>query len=53
VRRLSAEETERRYLEEVLRRARGNLSRAAELSGISRQSLTNLANKHGLHPRGE
>ena len=42
---------ERDYVVEVLARARGHLSHAAEMAKISRQSLTNLALKHGLHPR--
>jgi DNA-binding NtrC family response regulator len=46
-----AEELEREYLEAVLQRAHGNLSRAAELAGVTRQYLTSLAVKHNLHPR--
>jgi DNA-binding NtrC family response regulator len=39
---------ERAYLEEALERADGNLSRAAELAGVSRQLITRLAARHGL-----
>ena len=46
-----AHDLERAYLEEVLARADGNLTRAAELAGVTRQYLTTLAQKHGLHPR--
>jgi DNA-binding NtrC family response regulator len=45
----AATDIERDYVTEVLRLSEGNLSRAAELAGITRQSLTNLALKHGLH----
>ncbi len=39
---------ERAYVEEVLTRAGGNVSRAAELAGVSRQMMTRLTAKHGL-----
>jgi DNA-binding NtrC family response regulator len=52
VRRLVTEGFERRYLERVLEHAMGNLSRAAEIAGVTRQSLTELAVKHRLHSRG-
>jgi DNA-binding NtrC family response regulator len=45
---LAGDAFERAYLEEVLLRADGNVSRAAELAGVSRQLLTRLAAKHGL-----
>jgi transcriptional regulator with GAF, ATPase, and Fis domain len=51
VRREAADEIERAFLREALRQTDGNLSRAAELAGLTRQALTHLANKHGLHPR--
>ena len=53
VRQLATSNIEREYLVEVLAFANGNLSRAADIAGITRQSLTTLASKHGLHPRGE
>jgi DNA-binding NtrC family response regulator len=43
---------EREYVAEVLAQFGGNLSHAAEAAGITRPSLTALALKHGLHPRG-
>jgi DNA-binding NtrC family response regulator len=46
-------EIERAYVAEVLAQSQGNLSRAAEIAGITRQSLTTLASKHGLHPRSD
>ena len=51
VRKLMTIAFERRYLERILEHAHGNLSRAAEIAGVTRQSLTELALKHGLHPR--
>jgi DNA-binding NtrC family response regulator len=39
---------ERRYVEEVLERADGNVSRAADEAGIDRNHLARLAKKHGL-----
>jgi DNA-binding NtrC family response regulator len=45
---LAGDAFERAYLEEALERADGNLSRAAELAGVSRQMVTRLAAKHGL-----
>jgi DNA-binding NtrC family response regulator len=47
----AGEAFERAYLEEALARADGNLARAAELAGVSRQMLTRLAAKHGLRGR--
>ncbi|HET6613033.1 MAG TPA: sigma 54-interacting transcriptional regulator [Kofleriaceae bacterium] len=47
-RQLSSDDFERRYLEQVLDAAGGNLSRAADLAGVSRQLLTRLAKKHHL-----
>ena len=44
-------EFERAYLQELLLQTRGNLTHAAELAGITRQSMTALAQKHGLHSR--
>jgi DNA-binding NtrC family response regulator len=43
---------EREYVKEILAQFHGNLSHAAEAAGITRPSLTALALKHGLHPRG-
>jgi DNA-binding NtrC family response regulator len=39
---------ERRYVEELLDRAGGNVSRAADEAGIDRNHLARLAKKHGL-----
>jgi DNA-binding NtrC family response regulator len=50
-RRTAAERFEREYLVEALEAAGGNLSRAAELAGVSRQLLTQLARKHGMRAR--
>jgi DNA-binding NtrC family response regulator len=50
-RRLAALEIERDYLKELLALAEGNLSHAAELAGVTRQALSAMAQKHGLHPR--
>jgi DNA-binding NtrC family response regulator len=38
----------REYFAEILRRAEGNLSRAARLAGIARPHLHEIVNKHGL-----
>jgi DNA-binding NtrC family response regulator len=51
VRRQAGDALELRYLKEVLSRAEGNLSRAATIAGVSRQALSQLAVKHGIHPR--
>jgi DNA-binding NtrC family response regulator len=51
LRRKTVDDLERRYIEEALKRADHNLSRAADLAGITRQSFTALAEKHGLHKR--
>jgi DNA-binding NtrC family response regulator len=48
---LAGDAFERAYLEEALARADGNLSRAAELAGVSRQMLTRIAAKHGLRSK--
>jgi DNA-binding NtrC family response regulator len=42
---------ERRYLLEALARAEDNVSRAAELAGVSRQLFTRLLAKHNLRAR--
>jgi DNA-binding NtrC family response regulator len=42
---------ERRYLERVLARAGGSISRAAELAGVQRSLLTRLVAKHGMRVR--
>lgn len=39
---------EKRYVEELLDRASGNVSRAADEAGIDRNHLARLAKKHGL-----
>lgn len=45
------DEFERAYLARLLARAGTNISRAASLAGIERQSLRDLLKRHGL--RGE
>jgi len=50
-RRQATDAFERDYLTRALAAAGGNLSRAAELAGVSRQLLTQLARKHGLRAR--
>jgi DNA-binding NtrC family response regulator len=47
-RRAASDAFERSYLERLLAREGGNVTRAAELAGISRQMLTRLVAKHGL-----
>jgi transcriptional regulator with GAF, ATPase, and Fis domain len=42
-------EFERHYLESLREAAGGNISRAATLSGVSRQMLHRLIRKHGVH----
>ncbi len=39
---------ERHYVEQLLDRADGNVSRAADMAGLDRSYLTRLAKKHGL-----
>ena len=50
-RRLAQEEFERRYLQEALQRAGGNLTHAAELAGITVRGMQQLAAKHGVRIR--
>jgi DNA-binding NtrC family response regulator len=50
-RRIASSEFERRYLENVLERAGGKISHAAELAGISRRVFTSLVAKHNLRVR--
>lgn len=47
-RRQAIDRFESAYVERLLASTGGNLSRAAELAGVSRQLLTRLAAKHGL-----
>jgi len=47
--RRSLQTTERRLLEEALRRARGVRRRAAELLGVDERNLAYYLKKHGLH----
>ena len=42
------EELERRYVTEVLRRTKGNQSRAALILGISRKTLLEKRKKYGI-----
>ena len=39
---------ERRYLEELVRSADGNMSKAARLAGVDRTTLYRLMERHGL-----
>jgi two-component system, NtrC family, response regulator AtoC len=48
---VTLEEVELALIEATLRRTRGNVSRAAELMGISRGALRNKIEHHKLHPR--
>jgi DNA-binding NtrC family response regulator len=50
-RRIALDTFERRYLEAVLAATEGNVTRAAELAGVSRQVLTRLTAKFGLRVR--
>ena len=50
-RKRAVEDFERDYLRRLMASTGGNLSRAAELAGITRQSLTSLVEKHGLRTR--
>ena len=44
------EDFELRYLATRLQQAGGNITHAAELSGLARPTFSNLAKKHGLDP---
>jgi DNA-binding NtrC family response regulator len=50
-RRQASDLFERRYLVEALARAEDNISRAADLAGVSRQMFTRLIAKHQLRAR--
>ncbi|SRR6266545_4334629 len=50
-RRSASDAFERRYLEAVLAKARGNVTRAAAIAEVSRQIMTKLLRKHGLRGR--
>ena len=50
-RRLATAAFERRYLQAVLDQCGGNMSRAADVAGVSRQALTQLARKHELRAK--
>ena len=50
-RRRAQDDFERAYLEETLRLSDGNVTRAAELAGVSRQQMTRLLARHGLRGR--
>jgi DNA-binding NtrC family response regulator len=45
------DEVELALIEATLRRTRGNVSRAADLMGISRGALRNKIDHYGIHPR--
>jgi transcriptional regulator with GAF, ATPase, and Fis domain len=49
-RRTAADAFEKRYVEHLLGRSEGNVTRAAALAEISRQMLHKLIAKHGVHP---
>jgi DNA-binding protein Fis len=44
----SLEEMERQYIKFVLRRTRGSRTKAAEILGINRKTLTSKIKKYGL-----
>ncbi|RLB53648.1 MAG: hypothetical protein DRI34_13125 [Deltaproteobacteria bacterium] len=44
------ERFERQYLDQVLSEARGNVSRASEISGINRVNFYKLLKRHGIDP---
>lgn len=46
------EQFERSYLTTWLNRHKGNISRAAEAMGVSRQLVHKLLDKHGIRPKG-
>ena len=48
---ITLDEVELALIEATLRRTHGNVSRAAELMGISRGALRNKIDHHGIHPR--
>jgi len=50
-RRRAQDDFERAYIEETLRACDGNVTRAAELAGVSRQQMTRLLARHGLRGR--
>jgi DNA-binding NtrC family response regulator len=50
--RIGRAELEREYVQEAFLQAGGKLSKAAQLAGITHQSLAALADKHGLRRRG-
>jgi DNA-binding NtrC family response regulator len=52
-RRLANLDLERQYVQLLLLKTDGNLSQAARLAGITRQSLTTLAEKHGLRRKND
>ena len=49
----ASDEFERQYLTAALERAGGNVSRAAEQAGVSRQAFTRLLAKHRLRGRDQ
>ncbi|HEX5131244.1 MAG TPA: sigma-54 dependent transcriptional regulator [Candidatus Krumholzibacteria bacterium] len=48
---ITLDDVERAYIEATLRRTRGNVSRAADLMGVSRGALRNKLEKFSIEPR--
>ena len=52
-RRIAGSDAEREYFRIVIEQTDGHLTKAAELAGISRQSVSTIAHRHGLARRGK
>jgi DNA-binding NtrC family response regulator len=48
---VTLDQLERAYIETILRRTRGNVSRAADFMGVSRGALRNKLSRYGIEPR--